>query len=104
MLSDGAYDRIASRLHFDVLAVVFFGLVGGIGAVKCLVVSAPEMNLYFALFALSGGVGLLCGRVVSISIRKWRGSVQPVARAERQAAVPLDTRYGLRAGARSALS
>ena len=51
--------QIISIGNFDILAVIFFLLIGVIGVTKSLILNAPEMNLYFCAFSGSAGLGLL---------------------------------------------
>jgi hypothetical protein len=64
IFSEGAYERIGSSLRFDLLIVVFTVLIGVIGIVRCYLIGAPEINFYFCIFVLSGGLGVLCGMTI----------------------------------------
>jgi hypothetical protein len=72
LFSVGAYERIVARLRIEWLVMVFFGVIGAIGTVKCLQERAPEFNLLFALFALAASVGAVCGIVILNKTKRWR--------------------------------
>jgi hypothetical protein len=51
---------------------VFFMLAGVIGVIRSLVIDAPEMNLYFCVFVLSGGLGVTTGLLIFRAMEKRR--------------------------------
>ena len=72
LFSAGAYERIGGRTRFHILAAVFFMLAGVIGVIRSLVIDAPEMNLYFCVFVLSGGLGVTTGLLIFRAMEKRR--------------------------------
>jgi len=64
--------RIGRRLHFEWLAVLFFGGGGAFAAVQCLRLESPPSNTYFALFMLSTGLGVLSGHVFFMLTRRGK--------------------------------
>ena len=69
ILSEESYKIIGKRLKLYLLGSLFFGLFGISGLIKCHFINAPTINVQILQVPVVVGIGILCGRLVSLLIK-----------------------------------